>query len=384
MKFLGLIWRNMLHSRRRTFLTIGSITVALFLFCTLRSVITAFDAAVDVADASRLIVRRSTSLVFPLPLAYRDRIAALDGVTGVSYANWFGGEYQDPKNFFAQFAVDSKTYFNLYPELVIPPDQMAAFQNERTACVIGEGLAKKFGWKLGDTVPLTGTIYMFPGGEEWRFNVRAIYKPKTPDVDANTMYFHWDYLNQTMGDPALVGIYVIKLADASLAPVVARAVDDRFANSPAETKTETEEAFQMGFISMMGNVSFLVMAIGSAVLFAIFLVTFNTMMMAARERNGEIAVMKTLGFTDTLILGLIVTEATLIALAGGVLGCGGAWALFSVINFTGGGIIPNFYVKLQTLGLGLAVSIAMGVLSGVIPAVQASRLRIVEAFRQVA
>jgi len=384
MKFLGLIWRNMLHSRRRTFLTIGSITVALFLFCTLRSVITAFDAAVDVADASRLVVRRSTSLVFPLPLAYRNRIAAVDGVTGITWANWFGGQYQEPKNFFAQFAVDGKTYFDIYPELLIPPDQMAAFQKERTACVIGEGLAKRFDWKLGDAVPLTGTIYPFPGGGEWRFNVRAIYKPKTPDVDDKTMYFHWDYLNETMGDPAQVGIYVLKLRDASLAATVAQKVDDLFANSPAQTKTETEQAFQMGFVSMLGNVSFLVVAIGTAVLFAIFLVTFNTMMMAARERNAEIAVMKTLGFTDALILGLVVAEAMLISLAGGVLGCGGAWALFSVVSFTAGGIIPNFYVKLQTLGIGMLLAVAMGVLSGLFPAIQASRLRIVEAFRQVA
>jgi putative ABC transport system permease protein len=383
MKFLGLILRNMKHSRRRTILTVASITVALFLFCALRTVITAFDSAVDFADASRLIVRRSTSLVFPLPLAYRDRILGVQGVSGVTYANWFGGQYQGPENFFSQFAVDVPTYFDIYPELVVPPDQMKAFMAERTACIVGEGLARRFKWKVGDTVPLTGTIYPHPDGE-WRLVIRGIYRPRTPDVDASVMYFHWDYLNQTMGDQGEVGFYVARLADASLAASVATAIDGRFANSSAETLTETEEAFQMGFISMMGNISFLVSVIGAAVLFAILLVSFNTMMMAARERTPEIAVMKTLGFTDGLILFLVMAEAALISLLGGILGCGGAWVIFGATNFNAGGMVPNFLVKPSTLALGLGISLLLGLLSGVIPAVQAARLSVVDALRKVA
>lgn len=382
MKFLGLIIRNLFHSRRRTIFTILSITIALFLFTTLRTVITAFNSAVEVADAARLIVRRSTSLVFPLPLSYRDRIAAVDGVTGITWANWFGGQYQEPRNFFAKFAVDSKTYFDIYPELEIPADQMRAYQAERSAAIVGEGLARKYGFKLGDTIPVTGTIYPHPEGE-WRFVVRGIYHPRTPDVDSNTMYFHWDYLNQTMGDAGQVGIYIIRLGNPELTGRVTGEIDAKFANSPAETKTETEEAFQLSFISMMGNIAFLVNAIGAAVIFAILLVTFNTMMMAARERTGEIAIMKALGYGDGLILWLVIGEAVLISLAGGLLGTLGAWAIFSVFDFNAGGMVPSFIVKPQTIVFGLLLSLAMGILSGVVPAIQASRLRIAQAFREV-
>jgi putative ABC transport system permease protein len=382
MKFAGLVFRNMLHSRRRTILTVLSITVALFLFATLRTVVTSFNAAVEVADETRLIVRRSTSLIFPLPLAYRDRISRVDGVEAVSWANWFGGIYQEPKNFFAKFAVDVNSYFDLYPELLVPPDQLAAFKEERTACLVGEGLARKYGFKIGDTVPIVGDIYRHPDGE-WRFVVRGIYRPAEPDVDANTLYFHWDYLNQTVGDAGQVGVYVVKLANSSQAGAVGRRIDALFANSNAETRTETEAAFQLGFVSMLGNIGFLVAAIGSAVVFAIVLVTFNTMMMAARERMKEIAVMKTLGYPDGLIFGLLVAESTLISLIGGSLGLTVAAVLYAATNFTAGGLVPNFVVRPQTAVLGFGLSLFMGIASGLVPAIQASRLRISEALRGV-
>lgn len=380
MKFLSLIVRNLFHSRRRTLLTIGSITVALFLFATLRSVITAFEASVKVADAARLVTRSAIAIVFPLPMSYRERIAQVDGVEMVTWGNWFGGQYQDPKNFFAQFAVDKDNYFTMYPELVVPPEQMQAFQSERTACILGDQLAKKYGWKVGDTIPLIGTIY--PG--TWNFTVRGIYTPSKPDVDANTMYFRFDYLNEKTGGSMPAGFYVSKLRSAGLAARVSETVDAKFANSPNETRTETEAAFQMGFISMLGNISFLVAAIGSAVIFAILLVTFNTMMMAARERTSEIAVMKTLGFTDGLILYIVIGESILISLVGGLIGTLGAWAFFNFVPFNGGGFVANLRVLPITMLLGFGLSLFMGVLSGLVPAWQASRLRIVEAFRQVA
>ena len=382
MKFLGLILRNMTHSRRRTILTVLSIGVALFLVTTLRTVITAFNAAVEVADETRLIVRRSTSLVFPLPLSYRDRISAVDGVTGVTWANWFGGQYQEPKNFFAKFAVDVDTYFDLYPELLVPPDQMAAFKADQAGCIVGSGLAKTYGFKVGDTVPIVGDIYPYPDGNEWRFNVRAIYEPAERDVDANTFYFNWDYLNQTMGDRGIVGIYIVKLANAGQAAAVSERIDGMFANSPYETKTETEAAFQAGFVSMMGNIGFLVSVIGAAIVFAIALVTFNTMMMAARERTKEIAVMKTVGFTDGAVLGLIVAEATIISLLGGLLGIGLATLLWNGMNSNLGGFVPSFTVKPATVLIGLVLALAMGILSGLIPAVQAARLPIARALRE--
>jgi putative ABC transport system permease protein len=381
-KFLRYVVSHLARAKRRTFLTVSSIALALFLFCTLRTVMTSFDAAIRASDDTRLIVRHAASLVFPLPLAYRDRLVQVPGITTVGYGNWFGGFYQDPKHQFAQFAVDVPTFFQIYPEVILPADQRAAFLRERTACIIGQDLAKKYGFKVGDVVPITGTIY--PG--DWRLTVRGIYAGKTEDIDENTIYFNWDYLNEAM--PAerknQVGIYWLKIASSNEAAAVSGRVDAMFENSPQPTKTETEKAFQAGFISMLGNVSMLLTILGSAIVFAIVLVTVNTMMMAARERTTEIAVLKTLGFTDGLILRLVAAEALLLSLAGGVIGCGLAFAIFRKVDFTAGGFFPNFRVLPETLGYGLLLAMVMGLLSGLVPAIQASRLQIAGALRKVA
>jgi putative ABC transport system permease protein len=381
-KYLRLILANLMRSKRRTFLTIFSIAVALFLFCTLRTVITSFEASLRASEATRLVVRHAASLVFPLPLAYRERLAQVPGVTGITYGNWFGGFYQDPKNQFAQFAMDVPTMLDLFPETVIPPDQAQAFRSERTACVIGRALAKKYGWKIGDQVPIVGTIY--PG--EWRFNVRGIYEGKTRDVDESTLFFHWDFLNESLpeGRRNQVGIYWLRIASPDLAAEVSRRVDAIFENSPQPTKTETEKAFQAGFISMIGNVQLLLTIIGSAIVFAIMLVTINTMMMAARERTTEIAVLKTLGFSDGLILRLVAGEALVVSLLGGILGCGLAALVFHETDFTAGGFFPNFRVLPATILTGLLLAVAMGVLSGMAPAISAARLKIASALRKVA
>lgn len=382
MKFLRLIATNLSRAKRRTFLTISSIAVALFLFCTLRTVVTSFDASLRAADASRLVVRHAASLAFPLPLSYRGRLAQVPGVTGVTFANWFGGTYQDPKNFFAQFAVDVPTFFALYPECLIPPDELRAFESERTACIVGRKLAKKYGWKLGDRIPLEGTIY--PG--RWELTLRGIYSGKTEDLDENTMFFHWDYLNESLpqGRRDEVGIYYLRLASPDLAARVSRTVDAIYENSNTPTRTETEKAFQLGFISMLGNVRLLLFLIGSAIVFAIMLVTINTMMMAFRERTTEVAVLKTLGFPDSLVLHLVAGEAMLVAVLGGVIGCGLAVLVFLRSDFTAGGLLPSFRVTAGTVGLGLLLSAVMGFLSGLVPAVQAARLPIVAALRKVA
>ncbi len=381
MKFARLILANLTRAKRRTFLTVFSIALALFLFCTLRTVITSFEASLRSADASRLVVRHAASLVFPLPLSYKERIAQVTGVTGVSYGNWFGGYYQDPKNQFAQFAVDVSTFFDLFPELVLPEAERDAFRSERTACIVGRGLAKKYGWKIGDQVPIIGTI--FPG--EWRLTVRGIYAGKTQDVDENTIFFHWGYLNESLPDArkSLVGIYWLKVASPDLAATVSRSVDAVFENSSQPTKTETEKAFQAGFISMIGNVQLLLAILGSAIVFAIMLVTINTMMMAARERTTEIAILKTLGFTDRLVLLLVGGEALLVSLMGGALGCALAAFVFYKSDFTAGGFFPNFRVLPQTIGLGLMLAALMGLLSGAVPAMQAGRLKIASALRKV-
>jgi putative ABC transport system permease protein len=381
-KFFGYIVAHLRRHKRRTFLTVSSVAIALFLFCTLRTVMTSFDSALRASADTRLVVRHAASLVFPLPLAYRDRLAQVEGITAVSYGNWFGGIYQDPKNQFAQFAVDVPTFIRLFPEVDMPPDQIAAFEGERTSCIVGATLAAKYGWKVGDTIPIQGTIY--PG--EYRFTLRGIYKGKTADVDENTLFFHWDYLNEAMPAPRKdwVGIYWLEIPNGDLAGAVSARVDALYANSPHPTKTETEKAFQASFISMMGNVSLLLTILGSAILFAILLVTINTMMMAARERTTEIAVLKTLGYTDGLVLRLVGAEAIVVSLLGGVLGCGAAWMIFQRVDFTAGGMFPNFTVIPETVGLGLLLAIAMGLASGLVPAVQAGRLRIATALRKVA
>ena len=385
MKFFRYVLSHLGRAKRRTFLTVSSIALALFLFCMLRTIMTSFDAAIRASDDTRLVVRHASSLVFPLPLAYRDRLVQTPGITAVGYGNWFGGFYQEPKNQIAEFAIDVPTLWQIFPEMLLPADQRSAFERERTACIIGRGLAKKYNWKIGDVVPITGTIY--PG--EWRLTVRGIYAGKTEDIDENTIFFNWQYLNESM--PAerknWVGIYWLKIASSDQAAAVSDRVDAMFENSPQPTKTETEKAFQAGFISMLGNVSMLLTIIGSAIVFAIVLVTVNTMLMAARERTTEIAVLKTLVFQDGLILRLVAGEALLLSVVGGVIGCGLAFLVSLVLRnagFTAGGMFPNFRVLPVTVGLGLLLAVVMGLLSGLIPAIQASRLQIAGALRKVA
>jgi putative ABC transport system permease protein len=379
MKFLGFVLHNAWRSKLRTLLTVVSTGVALFLFCMLRTVITSLDASVDVADVSRLVVRRSTSLIFPLPLSYRDRLAQVDGVTGVSWANWFGGiNPAREREFFSQFGVDADTYFELYPEFELKPEELAAFKSERTACIIGERLAKRFGWKPGDDITVRGTIY--PG--DWRFTVRGVFHPRSPDLDSNILYFQWKYLDESIGRRSEVGIYIVKLADPGQAASTGQAIDKLFANSSAETHTETEKAFQLGFVTMMGNIRFAVRIVSIFVLAGFLLVAVNTMLMAARERTREIAVLKTLGFPDALVLRLVLAESCLISFVGGASGCVWALVIFTLLKFSGMGMFTNFAVKPATLLWGLAISLGMGAVSGLLPALAASRLRVVDALRQ--
>ena len=382
MRFFRLIAAHLTRSKRRTFLTISSIALALFLFCTLRTVMTSLDAGIRASDDTRLVVRHAASLVFPLPLAYAQRLEQVPGVQRVGYGNWFGGYYQDPKNQFTQFAVDGPTLFDIYPEVLIDPAQRQAFLAEQASCIAGQVLVDKYGWKLGDVIPITGTIY--PG--EWRLTLRGIYKAATPDQDENAIFFHWKYVNEAMpaGRKDNVGIYWLKVASPSDAPRVSGAVDAIYENSPSPTKTETEKAFQAGFIQMMGNVSLLLTILGSAIVFAILLVTLNTMMMAARERTTEIAILKTLGFTDGLVLRIVAAEALIVSLAGGILGCGLAFLIFRKMDFTAGGMFPNFRVLPETVGWGLLLALGMGLASGFVPALTAARLQIAGALRKVA
>lgn len=379
MKFARLVWVNLNRNKRRTGLTTLSVTVAFFLFTTLRSVVTALDAVSDVGSEARLMVQSATGITFALPQSYYERLRAVPGVRSVSWANWFGGIYVDERNFFAQFAIDAKRYLGMYPEVQIPDDQRQAFLGERTAALVGQGLMERFGWTLGQNVTIQGTI--FPG--DWDFTIRAVYVPTDPSYGDQNFFFHYDYLFERTNRRVIPGWYIVQLTDPAAAATVIDRIDTMFENSSNPTQTVTEKAFNAGFVTMWGNIGFLVKAIGTAVFFAILLVAANTMMMAARERTGEHAVLKTLGFQDRTVFGLVLAEAVTLTLVGGAIGVFGAMGLFrpgnSMSNF-----IPGFSVQWGTALLALGLSVALGVVSGIVPAWQALRLPVIQAFRQVA
>jgi putative ABC transport system permease protein len=378
-KYLPLVLANLGRHKRRTVLTIVSVALALFLFASLRSVVTTLDATSQFGGADRMIVQNATGIVFPLPMSYAARLSATPGVRAVTWANWFGGRYGDGKRFFANFAVDPSSYLDMYPELAIPEDQKQAFLHERTAALVGRRLLDVFGWRLGQDVTLQGTI--FPG--PWTFTIRAVYTPSNRTIGDDALMFHYDYLDERLNRQMQPGWYVLRIADPALAPQIAKKIDDEFRNSSSATKTGTEQAFQAGFVTMWGNVKFLMNSIGMAVVFAILLVTANAMMMSARERTSEVAVLKTIGFTDRTLFGLVMVEAGVIASAGALLGLGGAKLLYGAGSFSFGGFLPGFEVTSATLAVGVALSLLLTVASGVVPAMRAARLPVVQALRKV-
>jgi putative ABC transport system permease protein len=378
-KYLRLVVANLGRHKLRTVLTILSVALALFLFASLRSVVTTLAATAQFGGARRLVTLNATGLVFPLPLAYGNRIKALPGVTGLSWANWFGGRYGDGNTFFANFAVDPESYLAIYPEIVLPADQKQAFFQDRTGALIGERLISRYGWKLGQNVTLQGTI--FPG--DWTFTIRGVYTPTDPAIGDDVLIFHHEYFDERIGRAGIAGWYIVEIDDASHAAAIAKSIDDVFRNSSSPTKTGTEREFQASFATMWGNVSFLMSTIGLAVVFAILLVTANAMMMSARERTGEIAVLKTIGFSDRLLFGLVMVEAGALALTGAVLGLGAAKLLYPAINFNGAGFLPGFKVTTSTLVVGLLVALGLMLASGLVPALRAARLPVVQALRKV-
>jgi putative ABC transport system permease protein len=297
----------------------------------------------------------------------------------VTYATWFGGVYQDEKNFFPQFAVDKDTWFDVYDEYRVPPDQREAFMRDRQACLVGRSLAKRFGFKVGDRLPLRGTIWT----GAWEFNVVGIYDGSRPDVDTTQLLFRFDYLEERRQfGKGTVGWYVLKLGNPDDAVRITKTIDDDFANSPYETLTQTEKAFATSFAKQMGNIQFLVMTIGSVVFFTLLLVTGNTMAIAVRERTGELAVLKTIGFPDLGVLGLILAESVLIAGQGGIIGLALA-KLFTLGGDPTRGLLGTFYLPWGSLGVGFALALGVGVVAGLLPAVSAMRLRVVDALRRV-
>lgn len=384
MRILKIITKNVLRHKLRTFLTILGVAIAILAFGLLRTVISAWYAGVEASSASRLVTRNSISLIFPLPLSYKDKIRQIDGVKLVSFGNWFGGIYIDEKNFFANYAVEPKGYLTLYPEIVIPEDQKKAFLKDRKAAVAGRILIEKYGWKIGDIITLKGTI--FPG--EWDFVLRGIYTGRDKTVDESAFIFHWDYLNETLKKTApmradQVGWYMIGITNPNLAAEVAVRIDKAFKNSLAETLTETEKAFQLSFISMTEAIVIAIKLVSFVVIFIIMAVVANTMAMTARERIGEYAVFKTLGFGGWHIAGLIFGESLLISLIGCILGIVLTFPAAKVFSSSLSTYFPVFNVATKTIYMDIGASFLVGSVAAVFPAWRAIKIRIADGLRRI-
>ena len=379
MKYVHIVWVNLKRKKLRTLLTAGSFLVALFLFGLLMTIKSALGSGVNVAGADRLVVRNKVSLIMPLPLAYRDQMRRIPHAADVTFATWFGGYYQDMKNFFPNFAIDVESYRRVFPEYIISDEEWNAFVNDRQGCVISPLLAQRFGFKLGDRIPLEGTIWQ----GTWEFNVRAIYRVERKELLTSELWFQFPYLEeQRPFMKGTVGWYVVKVDDPINAVQVASAIDERFANSPFETKAETEKSFAAGFANQIGNIRLLIISIGSVVFFTLLLVTGNSMATAIRERTGELAVMKTIGFSDISVLLLVMAESLVVASVGGGVGLVLA-KLFTLGGDPTGGMLPYFYLSGTALASGFGLALAAGAVAGIVPAVGAMRLRIVDALRKV-
>ncbi len=388
MKIFKLIFKNVLRHPLRTLLTFLGIAIVTFAFGFIRTAISAWYAGVEASAQNRMVTLNATSLMFPLPLAYREKIAQISGVQSVGIGNWFGAYYKDPKDFFANFAVDDK-YLEMYSEFVLPPEQLAAYEQERNACIIGRKLANRFGWKLGDIVQLTGTIYY----GQWDFVIRGIYDGANATTDETAFLFHWEYVNERLKQesPELadyIGWFVIQIANGVNPVAVGEAIDANFKNSPAETKTDTERAFNLSFISMAGTIMTAMEIISIVVVLIILLVLANTMAMTARERMSEYAVLKTLGFRPFHLVSLIGGESLLIALGGFAVGLGMLFYIFKnfavVITKLSNGFFGIFNLTNNTIALTFASALLVGVVAAIFPAWRAVRMRIADGLHRIA
>jgi putative ABC transport system permease protein len=384
MYVLRLVVKNALRHKLRTTLTAVGIVVAITAFGLLRTVIDAWYAGANASSSARLVTRNAVSLVFSLPLTYAQKIRAIDGVKSVSWANWFGGVYVSERNFFPQFAVDPPSYLEIYPEFVLTPEEKRAFLADRQGAIVGRKLADQYGWKLGDPIPLRGTI--FPG--TWTFNLRGIYIGATRTTAESQMLFHWDYLNETLKKrfprrAEQAGVFVTQLRDPDQAAAVSQAIDATFRNSLAETLTETENAFQLGFVSMSEAILLAIQAVSFVVIVIIMAVMANTMAMTARERGAEYATLKALGFGGGFVSLLIFGESLLIALAGGVAGAALTFPVANGFREALGTFFPIFYVSNDTIAMQIGAALVVGVVAALFPAWRASRLPVVEGLRTI-
>ena len=381
MKYLHLIWAALFRSKTRTFLTLLSVITAFLLFGMLDSVRVAFNSSANVEGYDRLITTSKLSITQSLPYSLQTQIESVAGVAKASYATWFGGIYQDQSNFFPNFAI-GPGFIEMYPEYVLPPDQLEAFNSTRTGAIVGEALAKQFGWKIGDTIPLQATIFPTKGSNDWTFKLVGIFKvaDKKRQGEERQLMFNWKYFDEANDYiKGQVHWFVIDLADASQATQVARGIDALSENSDHETKTQTEQAFNQAFFKQFADIGLIVTAIMSAVFFTLLLLTGNTMAQAVRERIPELAVLKTIGFSNRSVLLLVLLEAVLLIVIGGAIGLGIAAVLMPAVSAASNGVIQLGTVPTATWMLGLGLMIAIGIVVGALPALRAMRLNIVDA-----
>ncbi len=381
MKFFPLLWSSLWRKKTRTIFTLLSVFVAFLLFGLLMTIRGAFTFGVDIAGVDRLVIIHKVSLIMPLPVSYKARLASTEGVVLISPQTWFGGVYQDPANFFAQMAVEPEPFLKVYPEFKLPPEQAKAWLADRQGAIVGTDLAKRFGWKVGDRVPLIGTIWQPKQGQVWDFNIVGIYDGDAA-VDKTQFFFRYDYLdeNRIRGE-GVVGWYVVKISDPSQAQQMGAKFDAMFANSSAETKTTTEKGFVEGFAKQIGDIGSIMVAILVAVLFTMLLVAANTMAQSVRERTSEVGVLKTLGFSNGSILSLVLGESLMIAVIGGTLGLGLAWLIVQNGDPTNG-MLPIFVLPTRDVAIGAALIVLLGVIAGALPAMNAMHLKITDALRR--
>jgi len=383
MRFLHLIWGNLTRKKLRTALTLLTVLVAFVLFGFLSAIKQALVGGVELAGADRLIVRHKVSIIQLLPVAYQARMERIPGVAAAAHQTWFGGIYQDPRNFFMQCPVVPDQFMAMFPEFRLPSAQMQAWLATRTGAIVGRKTAERFHWKVGDRIPIMSPIWM---RRTWEFDLVGIFDGRDKGTDTTGMFFRYDYFDevrktQNWGQ-GLVGWYTIRVKDPAQAADTARRVDEEFANSPAETKTEPEGAFVQAWANQVGNIALIVAGILGAVFFTILLVTGSTMSQAVRERIGELGVLKAIGFTNGQILGLVLAESCLLTVLGGGLGLGLAWLIIARGDPTGG-LLPMFFLPGRDLLLGLGLSLALGLVTGILPARQATRLRVADALRRL-
>ena len=383
MKYLYLVWSNLRRKKMRTILTLLSIMVAFMLFGYLGAIRQGFSQGIDVAGVDRLIVRHKISIIQLLPEAYESRIEQIDGVIDAAHQTWFGGIYQKPGNFFAQMPVKPQEYLDMFPEFLLSDEERQAWFKTRSGAVAGRGIADRFDWKVGDRIPINATIWTRKGGERtWEFDLVGIYDGAEKGTDTSQFLFRYDFFDESRQfAQGQVGWYTVRISDPDRAAETAALIDAEFANSPYETKAEPEGAFLQGFANQIGDIGFIMMSIVAAVFFTILLVAGNTMAYAVRERTNELAVLKAIGFTDRAVLGLVLGESLVLTGLGGAIGLALAWLLVSTGDPTGGSL-PMFYIPVKDLVTGVVLIGVMALVAGILPALQAQRLRIADALRR--